>query len=236
MTLLERYLEGRQLSVWQEIRQLGSARTEAFPDVVAVCEEFARRARSNVDLLVGRLSETGYEFHGNNGERAPEIPHVAPGTGVAPVEAFLTERIGDVPLTLLAWLRIVGDVWLVGTHPDWPDSSAADPLVLELEGSRYPGHSIVTYFEEELDEADPDEPFVLPVSPDRLHKAGISGGPPYGILLPDGCADGVFAGERTTTFVSHLNDVFRGGGFGVPPRSPVERALRRDLADGLLPL
>lgn len=236
MSLLERYLEGQYLQVWQEIRQLGSARTEAFPDVVAVCKEFARRARSNVDQLVDRLSASGYRFHDNDQDQAPVVARVLPGAGVDAVELFLTERFEAVPLTLLLWLRTVGDVWLVGTHPDWPESAAADPLVLELEGSRYPGHDVVTYFAAELDESEPDEPFVLPLSPDRLHKAGVSGGPPYGILLPDGCVDGLFVGERTTTFVAHLNDVFRGGGFAVPPRSSVERKLRLELADGLLPL
>lgn len=42
-----------------------------------------------------------------------------------------------VPMSLLSWVRIVGDVWLVGTHPEWPDSDLGDPLVVEVEGSRY---------------------------------------------------------------------------------------------------
>jgi hypothetical protein len=42
-------------------------------------------------------------------------------------------------MTLLSWVRLVGDVWLVGTHPQWAESASADPLVIEAEGSRYPG-------------------------------------------------------------------------------------------------
>jgi len=36
-------------------------------------------------------------------------------------------RFGPVPLTLLSWVRIVGDVWLVGTHPLWPESAGRGP-------------------------------------------------------------------------------------------------------------
>lgn len=32
---------------------------------------------------------------------------------------------------------------------------------------------------------------MLPVAPDRLHKANVSGGDPYGIRLPDGTAEGL---------------------------------------------
>jgi hypothetical protein len=55
--------------------------------------------------------------------------------------------------------------------------------------------------------------FVLPLSPDRVHKENVSGGAPYGFILPDGCADGLFAGETTMPFVSYLNHVFSHGGF-----------------------
>src|SRR6266516_1310240 len=43
---------------------------------------------------------------------------------------WLEERLGSVPLTLLSWVRLVGDVWLVGTHPQWATSASADPLVI----------------------------------------------------------------------------------------------------------
>jgi hypothetical protein len=60
---------------------------------------------------------------------------------------------------------------------------------------------------------------VLPLAPDMLHKENLSGGPPYGVILPDGSADGLFAGETTTPFVSYLNWVFRNGGFPWPAAS-----------------
>jgi hypothetical protein len=36
----------------------------------------------------------------------------------------LAERFGLVPLTALSWVRLVGDLWLVGTHPHWATSAS----------------------------------------------------------------------------------------------------------------
>src|SRR5690349_7553440 len=131
-------------------------------------------------------------------------------------------------MTLLSWLRIVGDVWLVGTHPEWPEATSADPLVIELEGSRYLNHPIREYFESDYDlwfeaqagSAEDRGLFCLPMSPDRLHKDNTSGGPPYGVVVPDGCVDGLWVGETTMPFVEYLNKVFANGGFPGQTHSP----------------
>jgi hypothetical protein len=84
---------------------------------------------------------------------------------------------------------------------------------------------------------DPDvDPFVLPVAPDRLHKANVSGGLPYGIVLPDGCVDGLFVGETTMPFVGYLNWVLRNGGFPGPTASKSQWRVKQALAERLLPL
>ncbi|HCU95032.1 MAG TPA: hypothetical protein DHU96_20920 [Actinobacteria bacterium] len=79
-------------------------------------------------------------------------------------------------------------------------------------------------------------PFVLPLAPDRLHKENVSGGPPYGIILPDACVDGLFIGETTMPFVSYLNRVFRNGGFPWPTASDSQWRVKQALAKDLLPL
>lgn len=146
-------------------------------------------------------------------------------------------------MVVSSWVRLVGDVWLVGTHPRWPQSAAADPLVIELEGTRYPEFSVREYFEgefaawKEWSTDDPGAgPFVLPVAPDRLHKANISGGGPYGFRLPDATAEGLFIGEVAMPFVSYLNGVFRHGGF--PGYAPGDQQwmVKQSLANGLLML
>lgn len=240
---LSRYQSGQRDQVWHELRQLGSAvrQPEHAEQAQAVCDEMARRARHNVDLLVERLKSEGFRFHNNDDEQTPTTPHTPP-TGDAPQQLeWLEERLGAVPMTLSSWIRIVGDVWLVGTHPRWTSSTAADPLVIETEGSRYPGYSMREYFEDELDQWEEEDPagaglFVLSLAPDRLHKDNTSGGSPYGIVLPDACADGLFSWDAgLMPFVSYLNRAFSEGGF---PWStgPDAWLIKTRLAAGLLPL
>ena len=240
---LERYRRGDRESVWLELRQLGAAvrSEEHLADAVAVCDEMARRARENVEVLVDRLTAAGYRFHVNDDEKTP-VEAFIPASDDAPgLAEWLQTQLGPVPLTVSSWVRIVGDVWLVGTHPEWEQSAAADPLVIEVEGLRWPGGSIRDYFQSELEvwqesqTASDADVFVLPVAPDQLHKDNVSGGGPYGFRLPDASADALFVGEVAMPFVDYLNGVFRAGGFpGGSARLPWR--LRSALADGLLKL
>lgn len=77
---------------------------------------------------------------------------------------------------------------------------------------------------------------MLPLAPDRLHKENVSGGPPYGVILPDASADGLFAAETTMPFVSYLNWVFRNGGFPAPTAPDNHWQMEQALARDLLPL
>ncbi|MFD7659423.1 hypothetical protein ACFV4N_36060 [Actinosynnema sp. NPDC059797] len=244
---LNRYRSGQRDLVWQELRLLGSGVRESpwAEEARLVCDEMAHRARHNVELIVARLTEDGYRFHTNDDDRAPTPPHVPPTPAARAHADWLEERFGAVPMTLLSWVRIVGDVWLVGTHPGWSTSAAADPLVIEVEGSRHPGDSSMRdYVDDEWagwreeHEEDPANAglFVLPLAPDRLHKDNTSGGPPYGVVLPDGCADGLFSWETTMPFVSYLNWVFREGGFPWWSGEDEQWSVRRRLARDLLPL
>jgi hypothetical protein len=210
-----------------------------------VCDDMARRARHNVETIVDRLVAAGYRFHENDDAETPATPFVPATEAAERQAAWLRERFGSVPMSLLSWLRLVGDVWLVGTHPDWGDSAAADPLVIDLEGLRLPTHPIREYFDTEYTmwqgsaAEDPESTgvFVLPMSPDALHKDNTSGGPPFGVVLPDGCVDGLWVGETTMPFVSYLNWVFANGGFpGPAPFSHEAWQVRRSLAQDLLPL
>ncbi len=242
---LDRHHAGQRDRVWHELRQLGGAVREPglFGQAQLVCDEMARRARHNVEAIIERLSDAGYRFHSNDNAQAPVTPHVPPTAGAGAHADWLQERFGPVPMTLLSWVRLVGDVWLVGTHPQWAASASADPLVIEAEGSRYAGQPIRGHFEEsnegwrEWAAQDPAAGlFVLPLAPDRLHKENVSGGPPYGVILPDGSADGLFACETTMPFVSYLNWVFGKGGFPWPTASDNQWRVKQALARDLLPL
>jgi hypothetical protein len=143
---LRRYRAGQRDQVWAELRELGGAVRRPGPaqEAQLACDEMARRARHNVEVIVGRLAGQGYRFHANDDAQTPVVPCVPPTARAAQHAAWLQERFDPV----LSWVRIVGDVWLVGTHPQWPGSASGDPLVIELEGSRYPGGSIGGYHEE----------------------------------------------------------------------------------------
>jgi len=242
---LTRYRNGERSQVWHELRQLGATIDDpaVVEDAQLVCDEMAARARRNIELIVQRLRHDDYRFHSNDDAQTPEVPFVEATESAGEHADWLQRSFGPVPMTVLSWVRLVGDVWLVGTHPQWPESASADPFVLELEGSRYPGASARDYFASELEvwreevNEDPEAgQFVLPVAPDRLHKENVSGGSPYEIVLPDGCVDGLFVGETTMPFVGYLNWVFRHGGFPGRTPSASQWRVKQTLAKDLLPL
>lgn len=248
---LNRYLAGESEGVWQELRQLGDRvrDPELADEAQAVCDEMARRARRNIETIIDRLREQGYRFHDNNDDQTPTEPFAPPGPDAEMYLRWLEERLGPLPMTLSSWVRLVGDVWLVGTHPQWQSSAAADPLVFEVEGTRRPGSGIRGHVEEEIErwQEEPSDPnpsftrgsgsevelFVLPVAPDYLCKANISAVAPYGIALPDGCADAMFFGEVGMPLVSYLRWVFENGGFPRPTGDDAEWKVTYELAQGL---
>jgi hypothetical protein len=82
----------------------------------------------------------------------------------------------------------------------------------------------------------PIRPAELPLAPNRLHKDNVSGGPPYGLILLDGSAAGLFAAETTMPFGSHLNWVFSHGGFAGRTAPHNQWQMKQSLARDLLPL
>jgi len=105
---------------------------------------------------------------------------------------WLQGHFGAVPMTLLSWVRVAGNAWLAGApHPQWPGSASADPLVIEVEGARYPGGPIFEHYEHEYDawrERSAQDRragvFVLSLAPDRFRKENTSGGPALRMVLP----------------------------------------------------
>jgi hypothetical protein len=241
---LDRYRAGEHEQVWHELRQQGDRVRDGAMEHEAreVCDEMARRARHNVEVLVGRLREQGYVFHSNDDSREPVEPHRPPTAEADSLANWLESRFGPIPMALSSWVRIVGDVWLVGTHHAWPESSAADPLVLEVEGSRYSGVSMREHFESEFEawqewsNNGEDGRFEIPVAPDRLHKANISGGAPYGFPVPDRTAEGLFKADVAMPSVSYLNHVFHHGGFPATAPGDAQWRVKKTLAQGLLTL
>ena len=134
------------------------------------------------------------------------------------------ERIAACPIppSLQAFWRIVGginfvwdyncDVPLPGFGTDIP-LDEMDPLCID------PPAAVTHVFETWEDQKnvpDPDliDPFHVDLAPDHLHKANISGGPPYGVELPFLGADPILHGERHgLPFMDYLRMSFRWAGF-----------------------
>ncbi|WP_051433270.1 hypothetical protein [Promicromonospora kroppenstedtii] len=238
-----RYQAGEHDDVWRDLRALGQAAFDGphREDARAVAREMGVRARRNVETIVDRLQADGFVAERNDDEATPRPAHFPPSDGAADLADWLEETFAPFPMTVSAWIREVGDVWLVGAHPRWPQSVLADPLVVEFEHSLYGGGSRDYYAEEWQswqDDSDPDddaEPFQLDFAPDALHKANISGDGPYGIQLPGVGVDGLVG--PTLWFVDDLNDAFAAGGFPgalheegyVDPPAGLREGLARDL-------
>jgi hypothetical protein len=214
-TWVERYEAGRRDEVWRELRALGGSlriEPEATAEAQQVCDLMARRALHNVELIVHRLTEQQYRFHRSDRDEKPTEARYPPTERSRTAISWLEQHVGPVPLTIRSWMLIVGDVWFVGTHPQWPESAAADPLVIQLELAAYRSLDIEVYLADEVqaqtDQSEDGDDLVLPVAPDRLHKANVSGGLPYGIALPDAAVDATFVAESRVSFVDYLNHVF----------------------------
>ncbi|MDO4259330.1 MAG: hypothetical protein Q4C87_07405 [Actinomycetaceae bacterium] len=220
-TWLERYESGCEDAIWNDMRQLGAAirQPEYYEHAVAVCDAMAHRARRNIEKLIERLSGEGYIFHSLYDEEKQDVSPLIPPTSDAPDLARWLDEQFTIPLSVHSWIRIVGDVSFIGTHPDWPESSAADPLMVEFEYSEVggdPREYHVELYEDWRDSQEgetPAEPFLLEFAPDRLHKDDTSGGAPYAILTSDACAEGVVRAEHDYPLVSYFNSVFECGGF-----------------------
>ena len=195
---LERYREGETAEVWAEM-----ARAGADEEARAVVRETMQRARANVERLVERLPAIGFVFEGE--------PFVPAPAGVADQLDMLEATIGRLPLALRVWFEEVGQVNLNGRHPDW-SFKYPDPLVVEA-----PVDFLLSEFEEWEEDRGTDwdqgPVFEVPIAPDYLHKADVSGGGPYSLAVPDGGVDGPLLYEpNQTTFVGYLRLAFGAGG------------------------
>ena len=221
MDYLERYRQGDHQPVWTDLQRLGPAvqdepvRTQAR----AVASETMGRVRRNCERLIARLDTVGYAFgtYPDGSKRTPIIGPLTPSTGETQADiAELEATAGTLPLSLVAFWQHVGAVDLVGMHPDWGDG--LDPLVVD------PPEGVLAWILDSVEHGVEDETDVGAagetrvfgaLAPDDLHKDNVSGGDPYGLLLPDPSADFVFVNEsQDLPFVSYLRHaVLDWGGF-----------------------
>ncbi len=212
MNYLERYRSGEYEQVWNDLQALGAAvRQEPhYSDAKEVAAETMRRVRRNCERLVSRLRSAGYIFglypDGSRGYYT-QGPLVPPSDKMRRDLAGLEERVGPLPLSLVAFWQEVGSVDLVGMHPSKRDG--LDPLVV------YSPEDAIAELDSREDEEEGSDRIEIFLAPDDLHKDNVSGGEPYSAALPDPSADFPFLYERHHLhFVPYLRlAILRWGGF-----------------------
>lgn len=232
MPYLQRYQSGEREEVWAELQSMGERILEVGikDDAWAVACETMRRARVNVETIYARLNAQGYVFEEQDWAWIPAAP-----TDVDTVRN-IESLVGPMPLSLRAWYEIVGSVWWTGRHPAWesfgPDT---DALVVTPVGHILDEcNEWLEDHEERYEEY--SQFFHVQISPDRLHKANISGGPPYAIACGTPCADAQVKEEsRRIHFVPYLRICFQHGGFpGLDGYMDAENEVLKNLTQGLL--
>lgn len=245
LPLLDRYLAGEHVQVWNDLLALGDkVRSEAHAaDALAVAYETMHRVDQNVRILAERLTALGYRFvePGSRsglfglGKPKSHAPHVPPAPDSADRIAELEDVAGGpIPLSLRAFFDVVGAVNFTGEHATLAPANAegaADPLMV------YGVQDAIDCVEGGIgdDEDEDGEPRLYVLAPDALHKANISGGDPYAIALPAPLADALVEGEpHGVNFVDYLRIAIGWGGFPgwqeAGAQAPADlAALRRDL-------
>jgi hypothetical protein len=224
--MLERYRAGEYAQVWDELLAVPDIRNSPLSAAaIAVARETMSRARQNVEQIAAKLQAMDYEFV------EPDEMHVPPTSDVLDRIAEIEAKVGPMPLSLAAWLELVGSVDFRGRHDDIAveHPNYPDPLVVS------PAEWLLTYDQENWYR----HRYRLDIAPDEYHKEDISGGPPYSMAAPCFAADAELEYEwHRTTFVAYLRECFRCGGFPGLARASDEESQRvvRHLAEGLLPL
>lgn len=212
MNLLERYLQGDTVQVFEEIVRMGQNAFEkhTLPEVEAVLTETMVRVAYNLDLIYRALVDEKYCFK-ENPTYDFEYPLLKPRSGaqdsILKLEGIV-EEIGYVPLSLKFFYKIVGScnfAWDYNANEEIP-WEGADPIQINPIADVL---SEATQFEFD------DQPPGLQVSADYYHKDNISGGQPYSVELTETPqVDSRFLDEEhETTFIGYLRIAMKNCGF-----------------------
>ena len=186
-------------------------------EVLGFAKQMMRKAGDEFKQIAEQLTGQGYRF------ASPEGPITAPDHDIADRIMDFQNRNVYVPIVLDAWLTEIGTVNLTGSHPEWSspgyvfedDTTTTNPLrtdafVCEVTAS------YLDYLYDEWQSLDADErsPFRIDFSPDYLHKANISGGPPYQLEARVPTIDSLVLNERhCTSFLGLVRLALRWRGF-----------------------
>lgn len=156
--------------------------------------------------LVGNLRFLGYRF--DRPDRV--LPGPAPNTESA--IARIEREIGPLPLALKLFWTQIGSVDLSGRHAEWVGCKELDQLIV------YPPSAAIVELDEYLVDRESRDRAIftygVPVAPDALHKADVSGGMWYNIDVPALADDPPLNEEpHHVTFLGYLELAIGFGGF-----------------------
>jgi hypothetical protein len=238
--LLQDYETGDVESVWSAAESFARLNEDFRQEAEGVARLMMTRVRRNAEILAERLTQLGWKpLYGRMAGTPAERPF--PGEDQA-------RALGawPIPIALSAFWEIVGSInfvwdYYLGQEPDLfggVPRLKLDPLCVDG-ADRLP--FLVEDWKDmiETGAVPVGGPFPLDLAPDHYHKANFSGGPPYGVMLPDDSGDPMFRGDDfAVRFVSYLRQSFRWAGFpGLALLQPNPRIADRvtELTKGLLP-
>ncbi|HYL44357.1 MAG TPA: hypothetical protein VEU97_13300 [Ktedonobacteraceae bacterium] len=231
---LERYQRGECEQVWEELVQFQTEirNKPLYFDALAVAQETMRRVRNNIEILILRLQELGYQFgyewmkpfdpFGDKWVRMQPAVYTPPSSDIVSLVEAFEQQAGPLPLSLRAFYLEVGSVNFVGTHPHWEKlleeynpyhlvPTTADPLFV----SGFDENTLADYedWKLECEEDALQEPYSIEIAPDFNLKYNISGAGAYEMTVPNRAIDGLLLNEwHQTTFVNYLRICFRSAG------------------------
>ncbi len=214
--LLARYRRGEHEAVWKEIRSQGAIALPQREEVCAVARETMQRVAHGADWMADRLRRRGWLVLGG-----------ALRTACSDQDNGIMDRIesstgAPLPPALSAFWEIAGGIDFVWNYNQGEPLALIPGLGLGIDdldplcvGPAIWTQGALEEWEQERPE-DPElrDPLALPLAPDALHKADISGGPPYSVEVPFAGADPLVANEpHRLPFVDYLRLCFAWGGF-----------------------
>jgi hypothetical protein len=131
-----------------------------YSDGLAVARETMRRARYNIEVLITRLEQTGYQFGYAELPVEPEFAATQPAVLRLPERnihqtlARLESSVGPLPLSLYAWYEHIGEVNFVGKAPTaWKPAGFKPEVYKQFVGPLPEGVSadIYTFYDEHPD-------------------------------------------------------------------------------------
>jgi len=258
-SLIERYLAGEHEQVWREIDVEYIPLAEIYDqnygwrvsvnDIDAVMHETFTRVARNVDLLIKRLRELGYQFECE----LPEYGEAAPPRRPCSSEVFetidtLRARYKEMsafqhgsdpfPRAIVRFSEIVGSVDL---RQAWNGDDRIDPILSAL-GDFDPLVVDPEYFANDAEEDRDIWPtpiggmgLIAEFAPSFEHKANVSGAENPHFFLPTDRHDPIVMAENIQlTFTGYLRKMFaRGGFYGVSRKTRSSDLPLREVETGM---